>query len=298
MTSIKAEGPTLGNITTGVLSGQDEGKEIKFTINRNFNSGKENKLFFKTNLGTATKEDLNFINDQNIIYYVDSSDNISGEINFKEFEDQKILKFKAILDNKNENDEYFTLNLFSDQTEFWANVNPVSSKAYINQVNPPTNYSYSISNNSPLGSETVIEGNPITVTITRSLDQGTATPTTIYLSTVNGLATGGADYEAIEELPIHFSTKDLQKTIIVNTKSDTAVESAEDFYLLLYQTLDKVSENKYDKYSQAYIKNDASISLSKYSLKSSASYTSPAEEGEDIVFTIFRIQLVKQRQFM
>ena len=57
-----------------------------------------------------------------------SSDNISGEINFKEFEDQKILKFKAILDNKNENDG--TLNLFSDQTEFWANVNPVSSKAY------------------------------------------------------------------------------------------------------------------------------------------------------------------------
>ena len=45
VTSIKAEGPTLGNITTGVLSGQDEGKEIKFTINRNFNSGKENKLF-------------------------------------------------------------------------------------------------------------------------------------------------------------------------------------------------------------------------------------------------------------
>ena len=42
VTSIKAEGPTLGNITTGVLSGQDEGKEIKFTINRNFNSGKEN----------------------------------------------------------------------------------------------------------------------------------------------------------------------------------------------------------------------------------------------------------------
>ena len=120
------------------------------------------------------------------------------------------------------------------------------------------------------------------------MDQGTAAPTTIYLSTVNGLATGGADYEAIEELPIHFSTKDLQKTIIVNTKSDTAVESVEDFYLLLYQTLDKVSENKYDKYSQAYIKNNASISLSKYSLKSSASYTSPAEEGEDIVFTIFR----------
>ena len=118
------------------------------------------------------------------------------------------------------------------------------------------------------------------------MDQGTAAPTTIYLSTVNGLATGGADYEAIEELPIHFSAKDLQKTIIVNTKSDTAVESAEDFYLLLYQTLDKVSENKYDKYSQAYIKNNASISLSKYSLKSSASFTSPPE-GEDIVY-IFR----------
>ena len=45
VTSIKAEGPTLGNITTGVLSGQDEGKEIKFTINRNFNSGKKTNFF-------------------------------------------------------------------------------------------------------------------------------------------------------------------------------------------------------------------------------------------------------------
>ena len=56
----------------------------------------------------------------------------------------------------------------------------VSNKAYIDHIPVPTQHNYSITNNSPTGSNAVSEGGTITFTIARSLQTGSDAPSTIY----------------------------------------------------------------------------------------------------------------------
>ena len=61
----------------------------------------------------------------------------------------------------------------------------VSNKAYIDHVPVPTQHSYTITNNSPTGSNAVSEGGTITFTIARSLDSGSNAASTIYVITAS-----------------------------------------------------------------------------------------------------------------
>ena len=112
VTSIRADGATSGNITAGTLSGKDEGTNITFTINRETNNNKSDTVFLVAKMETAKKEDVSIVNTDGTQWYLTNSGDYLSKVGFKEFEIQKTVTLKATLDNKDDDNEYFSLNLY------------------------------------------------------------------------------------------------------------------------------------------------------------------------------------------
>ena len=93
----------------------------------------------------------------------------------------------------NDDNEFFSLNMYLNKTALQNDDPIVSNKAYIDHIPVPTQHDYTITNNSPTGSNAVSEGGAITFTIARSLKTGSDAPSTIYVST----AAGSADQEYV-----------------------------------------------------------------------------------------------------
>ena len=119
----------------------------------------------------------------------------------------------------------------------------------------PTQHSYTITNNSPSGSDAVSEGGALLYDA-RSLDSGLNAPSTIYVSTASG-SLNRDDFTSLDKIAVDFGKKELQKTITVNTKSD-AINEVEDFYLLAFKTFDDAENETVSQswqYNKAFIKN-------------------------------------------
>ena len=131
----------------------------------------------------------------------------------------------------------------------------------------------------------------ITFTITRTKTGGSDAPTTIFVNTISGTA-DNEDYTPIETTALNFGKKEKQKTIKVKTKTDAlGSEGTETFNLAAYTTADDAANENITaswQYNKAFIKNVAPATNYTYTVKSSADYDNPVEEGNEIIFTITR----------
>ena len=282
VTKISVDSATAGNVSAGTMgNGTDEGKDITFTISRSNVNNEADSIFLSTSSGTAKEADFEGFQGK--------------EIKFSEFETSKTVTVKAKSDAHTDDNEYFWLNLYLNKTDLQNDKSSVNNKAYINDVAIPSEHTYAITSNSSAdNSDTVKEGEAITFTITRTLN-GLNEKSTLFAKTFDGSANTD-DYNPISSQVINFGKKELQKTVTVQTKSDALnSESTEDFYFAIFKTADDAENKNIDanwQYHKAYIKNVAAPSYT-YTVKAAADYDNPIEEGNDIIFTITRVQQVQ-----
>ena len=135
------------------------------------------------------------------------------------------------------------------------------------------------------------EGGTVTFTIT---DGGSTSASKVYIKTVDGTAIAGEDYKGITAGStaglVEFGTSDASKTITVELYSDSVTDDNEGFYLELYKSEQDMTNGTVHKEAKALI-NDVTAVVDNYTYTVAAnsnSSSSPAEEGQNITFTITR----------
>jgi predicted RNA-binding protein with TRAM domain len=256
---------TVSSSAVSSSSAVTEGESATFTITRS-GSGGSSTVFIQTASGTALEgEDFIALGKQ--------------AVTFSESETIKTITVKTLADNATESPEFFLLNLYRNNSDTALSTYGV---AYIKDL-PQTNYNYTISSNSTSASP-ITEGGTVTFTVSRS---GAGSSSIVYVSTSDGNATAGTDYEPLSLLQLTFEPTETTKTVSVATFIDTINEGNEYFWLDLYKSYSDAENLNYVSYGAAYIK-DASVFNYAYSVTTNASSTSPITEGNPITFTITR----------
>ncbi|WP_024297130.1 Calx-beta domain-containing protein [Methylomicrobium lacus] len=238
---------------TGSNSPVIEGALVTFTVTRSGSSA-ASSVYLSTWNGTATGSD----------YAV--QDNV--RFDFADGELQKTVTIATSADTEEEGDESFTLGVYASASDAQNRNNALS----VESATIADKVSYSISSNSP-----VVEGAPMTFTVTRS---GSSAASSVYLSTVNGTATGGSDYAVQDNVRFDFADGELQKTVTIATSADTEVEGDESFTLGVYASAaDAQNRNNALSVGSATIADKVSYSISS---------NSPVVEGAPVTFTVTR----------
>ena len=268
-----------------------EGKDIVFTITRTKDKGSdvESTVFVSTTAGSANNKDFSPINKQ--------------KLTFKADEFVKTITVSTKLDKKDEDEEHFYFDLFKTKAKANKGDYDTYATAYIKDDTAANdavaNYSYTISSDQSSADKAVSEGDKITFTITRKLDKGSASESTVYVSTTDAKAVGGDDFEALNMKAITFKKDQTEQIVTVNSSFDKKTEGLEYFYFDLFKTKASAESGAFDAWSTGYIKDntDAADALNNYtysieSLNAAADLSYDAnkavKEGDEAVFIIKR----------
>ena len=252
-----------------------EGSPITFTINRD-GSGESSFVYLRTGGGTAERDG----DDRD---YAGFSYQL---VSFTKEETSKTITIDTYEDGTTESDEYFYAVLYKTFTDMVDDNYEAYTTGGIKEASgdSPT-YAYSISNTAT-SDDPVTEGSTVTFTISRDTSEGDST---VYVSTSPGTAeASNFDYQAISQRIINFLDGDTTKTVTVETLKDEKVEDTEYFWLLLFKNLADAESGSYASYAAANIKDAPVETAYTYTVTSDYSFTSPAEEGTSITFTITR----------
>ncbi|GDX84720.1 hypothetical protein LBMAG43_07620 [Methylococcaceae bacterium] len=195
----------------------EEGSDIVFTITRD-KSGTESTIYVHTFDGLAISESDNGACDYENIY--------EQEVTFLANETTKTIVVKTYADsNTIEGVEDLNVGIYNFKSDTTYSS---YTRAYIHDI-IPDNYSYSLDEEE----YDVIQGDPLTVTITRSSN---GTPSSVFLWTDTGMATE-EDFQGVDGLQIDFGADETSKTIVIDTLDDALTDEQiyEDFGLYLYK---------------------------------------------------------------
>jgi len=252
-----------------------EGSSITFTINRD-GSGESSFVYLRTGGGNAERDGV----DQD---YAGFSYQL---VSFTKEETSKTITIDTYEDGTTESDEYFYAVLYKTFTDLVDDNYEAYTTGGIKDASgdSPT-YVYSISSTAT-SDDPVTEGSPVTFTISRDTSAGAST---VYVSTSAGTAdASNFDYQAISPSVINFLDGESTKTVTVETLKDEEVEDTEYFWLLLFKNLADAESGDYASYAAANIKDAPVETAYTYTVTSDYSFSSPAEEGTSITFTITR----------
>nr|CRH06297.1 Putative protein involve in cell communication. Containing ten Calx-beta domains [Candidatus Magnetococcus massalia] len=244
----------------------DEGEEAIFLITRD-GSSTESTIYLSTSHGSTEDTDYSAVDTKAYTFDV-------GET-------QQYVSIDTYKDSESESAEYFWLILYKTKADALSGNHTIYDASYIQDV-ADVDYDYSITSNASSGSP-LAEGSDVTFTITR---QGSGSESSVYIKTLDGTATS-SDYSALETQEISFSASQTIQTITVDTYSDSLTEENEYFWLILYEDYADTVTGNYEEYASAYI-GDESVVNYDYTVTSDTSFSSPANEGETITFTITR----------
>ena len=198
------------------------------------------KVTFKITRSKATDSDDDsestvYINTANV---TTSSSDINAlsqyKVEFKAFQTSKNITVKTIKDDADEGKESFKVNLYKDvasATARDASKLAGSATGFIDDEWAPS-YDYSITSDAGLSTTAKDEGKLVTFTVTRS---SSGTQSKVFVSTLNKSALTGDDFEGFADKELVFNANQKVKTIEVQTKLDTWLESTEFFDLGLYK---------------------------------------------------------------
>ena len=252
-----------------------EGSLITFTINR-AGSGDSSFVYLRTGGGNAERDG----DDQD---YAGFSLQL---VSFTKEETSKTITIDTYEDGATESDEYFYVVLYKTFTDLVDDNYEAYTTGGIKDASgdSPT-YVYSISSTAT-SDDPATEGSTVTFTISRDTSVGAST---VYVSTSAGTAeASNFDYQAISPSIINFLDGESSKTVTVETLKDEEVEDTEYFWLLLFKNLADAESGDYASYAAANIKDAPVETAYTYTVTSDYSFSSPAEEGTSITFTITR----------
>ena len=242
----------------------DEGDSATVTIERVGSASVTSSVYVSTTMSSADSDDFQEIALQ--------------EIQFAPYETQKHVQVSTYHDNVEEDGEVFWLDLFLTKPDGQAGHYHDFATFTIQDVAPQddTDVIYKML----LESDIVTEGDPVTVTISRSA-RGVAQ--NLYIITSPSTAHAD-DFEIHDPLIVSFGAQDLSKTVTIETFSDDREEFSENFYIDLY-TSSNAQPSQLKDYKLITIQDDTTK-------KSTYSYlvTDPqaVAEGDTITFTITR----------
>lgn len=239
-----------------------EGGTITFTITRS-GSGSASTVYLSTVAGSASTTDYQALN--------------KSALNFSAYETSKTISVSTNVDNATEGTESLGLAVFAQATDT-ASIATVT--AYIKDA-VSSNFSYTVSSSASKASNAIVEGDPVSFTLTRS---GSGTASTVYLSTLAGSA-GASDYVGLQKYVVNFASYETSKTVSVSTKQDGATEGNEYFSVNVYKN---ISDTSRTATAVGYIK-DLTVPSYRYAITSDAGSPSSAlKEGNTATFTITR----------
>jgi VCBS repeat-containing protein len=256
---------SLSNNTTEG-SPADEGDSITFTITRD-NSGTASTVYLQTKNSTANGG-------------TDYAALSAFELSFASYETSKTITIDTYQDGDIEGIESFSLELYKSNAELISGDFNAWSSAYIDDV-PVKNYGYTLTvNNSPAE-----EGTALSFTITRD---GSGSDSTVYLSTKNGSATSGLDFEGLSSYNLDFAAYETTKTISIDTYQDDLSENNEYFWLDLYTSVADAQSGNFAAYTSAIIE-DAPVDdvVTDYNYTLSA-LNDTVDEGNNFTFIVTR----------
>ena len=244
-----------------------EGSPVTFTITRS-GSGAASTIYLDSNTSNETATGGS-----------DYADITRQALTFSANETSKTFTVDTYQDSLSEGTEGFYLLLFKNYSDAFVDY-AAYTYAYIKDPVIITNYNYTVTSNAATSSAAVVEGSPVTFTITRS---GSGSSSTVYVDTVNGTATNGSDMTQVVRQAVVFAASETTKTVMIDTKSDTLTEGTEFFWLNLYKNYSDIFSTTS---ATAYVKDPISYS---YSLTSNAATSATAVvEGSPVTFTITR----------
>ena len=219
-------------ITNTNTSGQGvkEGQSTTFTITRTKQSGNnaEATVYVATSEGTADTDDFDSISLMPITFSKDAL--------------VKTVTVQTNLDGENDDNEFFTLDLFKSEADWEDGNYETFGEAYIaNNGDAATAYSaykYTVtvdsSTNGGGSSSPAKEGDEITFTIGRERVDGQTignsdVKSTVFLSTTHA-TTDDEDIVSLNNKVLEFGKKETSKKVTVKTYTDNEITSIESFY--------------------------------------------------------------------
>ena len=257
---------------SGYSSQQGEDQTVTFTISDG-GSTAASTVYVSTVSGTAsTGVDLEIEKNKLQVDFASDVDTVDVVVDL-------------IHDTIDDDDEFFYLELYKTAQDADAGLSSTDSLAYINQVAPALdNWTYSVSNVGSY-SNPISEGEDFVFTITRS--GGTATNTTVYVSTTASSA-DESDYTAITGQAVTFTgSDDLSKTVTVSTTSDSVTEEMNIFGLIYLEQRADLAINNYDAWGTGYLQDppaEGENSSVYFTVERSSSWNTT--EGDDINFVV------------
>jgi predicted RNA-binding protein with TRAM domain len=247
----------------------DEGNSFTFIITRS-ETGSASTVYLKTNDSTTDGD-----NDYNTL---------SGyAVNFSEYETTKLITLDTHLDDVEEVEETFGLELYKTQADLQSGNIHTWTNGHITDKTEPEEltYSYTITaDDSP-----VVEGETLSFTVTRD---NSGSESTVYLGSTDGTAEGGSDFAKVSAQSLTFAANETSKTVTVDTFEDTDDEGNESFWLNLYKTYVDTLTGNIDGFAEATIENKMVITDFDYTISTEISQDNPVNEGNHATFTITR----------
>jgi hypothetical protein len=252
-----------------------EGNQVTFTITRSGDKPAETVYFSTLSDGTATYGEGDYATTSG-----GSPANIA--VAFSSGTTSRTVTLNILNDGVADSGEQFRAIVQRNASDPVSTYLVRSSYVTINDAAPSTSYSLTAS------PTTVVEGNQVTFTITRSGDKPAET---IYFSTLSdGTATyGEGDYATTSggspsNIAVTFSSGTTSRTVTLNILNDGISDSGEQFRAIVQRNSSDPVSTYLDRSSYVTI-NDAASQGTTYSLTPS---TTTAIEGSQITFTITR----------
>jgi alpha-tubulin suppressor-like RCC1 family protein len=239
-----------------------EGGEVLFTLTRS-GTGMASTVYVATTGITAGAGDFKALN--------------KVAVNFAAYETTVTVPVATFTDNLVEATETFRLDVYESVAATTSLANAVAHVA----DKASQAFTYAVASTAGSVGAAVVEGAPVTFTVTRS---GTGTASTVYLSTVAGTA-GNADITALNKMALAFASYETVKTVTVATLQDSLAEEVEAFTLAVHEAPDSTAPAAT---ALGHVK-DATLPTYGYIVQSSAGSAAEAvTEGGAITFSIWR----------
>jgi Ca2+-binding RTX toxin-like protein len=251
-----------------------EGNQVTFTITRSGDKPVETVYFSTLSDGTATYAEGDYTT-------TSGGQPLNIAVSFSSGTTSRTVTLNIINDGVSDSGEQFRAIVQRNASDPVSTYLDRSSFVTINDPAASTSYSLTPS------PTTVIEGNQVTFTITRSGDKPAET---VYFSTLSdGTATyGEGDYTTTSggqpaNIAVSFSSGTTSRTVTLNIISDGVSDSGEQFRAIVQRSSSDPVSTYLDRSSYVTI-NDASASTT-YSLTPSVTTIT---EGNQVTFTITR----------
>ncbi len=239
-----------------------EGGEVLFTLTRS-GTGTASTVYVATTGITAGAGDFKGLN--------------RVAVNFAAYETTVTVPVATFTDNLAEETETFRLDVYQSVA---ATASVANAVAHVADKTSQA-FTYSVASTAGSAGAAVVEGAPVTFTVTRS---GSGAASTVYLSTAAGTA-GNTDITALSKTALAFASYETVKTVTVATVQDSLAEEVEAFTLEVHESPGSTVPAAT---ATGHVK-DAALPTYGYIVQSSAGSAADAvTEGGAITFSIWR----------